>query len=100
MLKMMKSGGPGLLLRLALLHNSDGDAAAARALKRALLIESAGFNSRKPHVGATLGAPRVEEAFRYNVRLTHQRGERLLLSRRLVACTIATSVEPDDEMSA
>jgi hypothetical protein len=59
--KTIKNSGPSLLLRLAVLHNPDRDVAAARTFKRALLIQSARFNSRKPHVSAALGASRVED---------------------------------------
>ena len=58
---------------LAVFHNSDRDVAAVRAFKRALvLIWTVGLNARKPHVRAALGAPRVEDALRYNLRLTHR----------------------------
>jgi len=54
-------------------HNSDRDVAAARTFKRALvLIWTVGLNSWKPHVGAALCAPRVEDAPGGDFRFLHR----------------------------
>ena len=76
---------------LAVPHNSDRDVAAARTLKRALvLIGTVGLNSRKPHVRAALGAPRVEDTFGSNTHRSIKHGATLAetLSQGLDASAI------------
>ena len=75
------------------LHNSDRHFATARTFKCApVLIWSVRFNSRKPHVGAALGAPRVEDApwrdFRFARPIQHGVKLAEMLSQSLDASAI------------